>query len=146
MAQKLTCTKEFNPVLFIGESWSAAEEDERANALTEIDVGAIALVSCLKIGDHIPTGEECLGRLKEMPNVRLGGRAFLALWENQRLIPDNWKEPFVFVFFDGLILQHRNGNHYSPYLSWNGGEWQWYSCWLGNTRSSSSQSAVLASS
>jgi hypothetical protein len=143
MAQKLTCTKEFNPVLFIGESWSAAEEDERANALTQIDVGAIALVSCLKIGDHIPTGEECLGRLKEMPNVRLGGRAFLALWENQRLIPDNWKEPFVFVFFDGLILQHHNGNHYSPYLSWDDQEWRWYTGWLGNSRSASSRSAVL---
>ena len=144
MAQNLACPKTFDPALFIGESWSTAEEDERANELTEIDVNSIALVSCLNVVDHIPTGEECLMRLKETPNVRLGGRVFLALWESQDLIPDNWKQPFVFVFFDGLILLHRNGNHYSPYLSWNGGGWQWHACWLGNTRSPGSQSAVLA--
>jgi hypothetical protein len=142
MAQ-LACSRKFDPALFIGESWSAAEEDGRANQLTEIDASAIALVRCFKTADQIPTGEECLRLLKETPNVRLGGRAFLALWENQHVIPENWKEPFLFVFFDGLILLHRNGNRYSLYLSWNGRGWHWYSCWLGNTRSPSTQSAVL---
>jgi hypothetical protein len=144
MAQKLACSTRFDPALFMGESWSAAEEDERANALAEIDVSAIALVTCLKTSDQLATGEECLRRLKETPDVRLGGRAFLALWENQRLIPETWKEQFVFVFFDGLILQHRNGNRYALYLSWNDG-WHWYSGWLGNTRTSRNPSAVLAS-
>jgi hypothetical protein len=143
MTHKLICSRDFDPASFIGASWSVAEEDERANELTEIDVSAIALVSCLKIGDQIPTGEECLRRLKETSNLRLGGRVFLALWENQHLIPDTWKEPFLFVFFDGLILLHRNGNRYSLYLSSTGGAWHWYSCWLGNTRSASNQSAVL---
>src|SRR4051794_40845404 len=125
MALKLMCAKAFDPPLFIGEGWSTAEEDQRANELSEIDVSAISLVTCLKTRDHIPTGEECLGRLKEMPNVCLGGRAFLGLWENQRLIPEDWKEQFVFVFFDGLVLLHRNGNRYSLHLSWDAGRWRW---------------------
>ena len=29
------------------------------------------------------------------------------------------KTPLTFVFFDGLILKHRNGNRYSLYLSWH---------------------------
>ena len=38
MTQNLPCPKKFDPAVFIGESWAAAEEDERANELTEIDV------------------------------------------------------------------------------------------------------------
>jgi hypothetical protein len=144
MAQKLACSKMFDPAVFIGDGWSAAEEDERANQFTEFDVNAITLVSCLDKNEQQPIGEQCLKLLKQTPYVRLGGRAFLALWENQNLIPEDWKEPFLFVFFDGLILRHSNGNRYSLYLSWNAGKWQWYSCWLGNTRSASNRSVVLA--
>ena len=48
MTRKLVCAKHFDPAVFMGENWSAAEEDERAERLPEIDVSAIALVSCLK--------------------------------------------------------------------------------------------------
>jgi hypothetical protein len=144
MAHTLICGKQFDPAVFMGESWSAAEEDERAERLPEIDLTAISLVTCLKKDEELPTGERCVKLLKETPNVRLGGRAFLGLWEDQRSIPENWKEPLTFVFFDGLVLKHRNGNRYSLYLSWHDDEWHWYSGWLGNTRSASSQSAVLA--
>ena len=141
---KLNCAKHFDPALFMGESWSAAEVDERADHFPEIDVNAIALVNCLKKEDELPIGEHCVKLLKEAPYVRLGGRAFLALWENQTAIPENWKKPLTFVFFDGLILRHRNGNRYSLYLSWHDHRWHWYSAWLGNTRSANSASAVLA--
>ena len=122
MTDKLVCTKPFDPAVFMGESWSVAEEDDRAERLPEIDVNAITLVTCLKKDDELPTGEHCLKLLKDMPCVRLGGRAFLGLWEHQSAIPENWKEPFTFVFFDGLILKHRNGNRYALYLSWHGGQ------------------------
>ena len=46
MTHKLVCAKPFDPAVFMGESWSAAEEDERAERLPEIDVTAIALVTC----------------------------------------------------------------------------------------------------
>ena len=52
--------------------------------------------------------------------MRLGGRTFLA-----------------------LILSHRNGNRYSLYLCWEAHKLQWYSCWVGNTRFTTSHSAVL---
>src|SRR5262245_33174240 len=144
MTRMLVCTKPFDPAVFMGESWSAAEEDERAERLTEIDVSAIALVNCLRKDEEMLTGEQCVNLLKQTPYVRLGGRAFLGLWEDQSAIPEKWKEPFSFVFFDGLILRHRNGNSYALYLSWHDGQWHWYSAWLGNTRSASNASAVLA--
>jgi hypothetical protein len=144
MTDKLVCTKPFDPAVFMGESWSVAEEDDRAERLPEIDVNAITLVTCLKKDDELPTGEHCLKLLKDMPCVRLGGRAFLGLWEHQDGIPESWKQPFTFVFFDGLILKHRNGSRYTLYLSWHHDQWHWYSCWLGNTRSTSNPSAVLA--
>ena len=144
MTRKLVCSKQFDPAVFMGESWSAAEEDERAERLPEIEVSKIALVTCPEAGQERPTGEQCVKLLKETPYVRLGGRAFLGLWEDQSAIPENWKEPFTFVFFDGLILSHRNGNRYSLYLSWHNDQWHWYSAWLGNTRSATSPSAVLA--
>jgi hypothetical protein len=144
MTRKLVCARPFDPALFMGESWSAAEEDERAERLPEIDVSAISLINCLKNNELMPTGEQCVNLLKETPYVRLGGRAFLGLWEDQAAIPENWKEPLTFVFFDGLVLRHRNGNHYALYLSWHDDQWHWYSGWLGNTRSASSPSAVLA--
>ena len=43
----------------MGESWSAAEEDDRADRLPEIDVSAIMLVNCLK-EKELPTGEHCV--------------------------------------------------------------------------------------
>jgi hypothetical protein len=132
------------PASFMDQGWSIAEEDERSERLAEIDPSAISLVTCLKTDNDLPNGEHCVKLLKEMPCVRLGGRVFLGLWERQNLIPENWKEPFTFVFFDGLILKHQNGNQYSLYLSWHDNKWHWYSCWLGNTRSATSLSAVLA--
>jgi hypothetical protein len=47
MPHKLICPKPFDPSVFMGEHWSAAEEDERADRLPEIDVSAISLVNCL---------------------------------------------------------------------------------------------------
>jgi hypothetical protein len=144
MTRKLVCPKPFDPAVFMGESWSATEQDERAERLPEIDVSAITLVNCLRKDEELPIGEHCVKLLKETAYLRLGGRAFLALWEDQSAIPEHWKTPLTFVFFDGLILRHRNGNRYSLYLSWHDGAWHWYSAWLGNTRSAISPSAVLA--
>ena len=142
--QKLVCSKKFDPHLFIGEGWSTAEQDERANELSEIDMSTIGLVTCLETDEQSLTGDERVRRLKKTPHIRLGGRAFLALWENQRFIPENWQEPFFFVFFDGLILLHHNGQRYSLYLSRSDNGWGWYTGWLGNTRSARNPSAVLA--
>jgi hypothetical protein len=144
MTRKLLCAKPFDPAVFMGDGWSAAEEDERAERLPEIDVSAITLVTCLERDEAPPTGEHCVKLLKQTPYVRLGGRAFLAFWEDPTAIPEDWKKPLTFVFFDGLILRHRYGNRYSLYLSRHDDRWHWYSAWLGNTRSASSPSAVLA--
>jgi hypothetical protein len=43
MTRKLVCAKQLNPAAFMGESWSAAEEDERAERLPEIDLSTITV-------------------------------------------------------------------------------------------------------
>ena len=63
MTHSLVCTRPFDPAVFMGESWSAAEEDERAERLPEIDVGAIALVTCLEKNEEMPSGEQCVNLL-----------------------------------------------------------------------------------
>jgi hypothetical protein len=94
MTQTLACSKHFDPAVFIGEGWRPAEEDQRANDLYEIEISAIALVTCLKEDEQATTGEERLKRLKASQHIRLGGRAFLSLWENQHLIPRAGKNNF----------------------------------------------------
>src|SRR3954470_9147280 len=49
----------------------------------------------LKTGAHLSTGEECPRRLKEIPNVRLGGSS---RWEKQRLIPKDWKRAICVLY------------------------------------------------
>jgi len=56
MTGKLVCAKHFDPAVFMGESWSAAEEDERAEGIPVIDVSAITLVNCLKKEEELAVG------------------------------------------------------------------------------------------
>jgi hypothetical protein len=101
----LVCSKSFTVVQFMGKDWSAADEDDRANELTSLEIEAINLVNCQPNDLLYPTGEAYLELLQQMPCVRPGGRAFLACWENQSAHPQLWKKPFTFVFFDLLILR-----------------------------------------
>jgi hypothetical protein len=73
VTHKLVCAKQFDPAVFMGESWSAVEEDERAERWHEINLAAISLVTCLKKDEELPTGERCVKLLKETAYVRLGG-------------------------------------------------------------------------
>ena len=57
MTSNLACTKKFDPAAFMGESWFAGEEDERGERVTEIDLSAIALVTCLKKDEALQAGE-----------------------------------------------------------------------------------------
>ena len=57
MTKKLVCAKHFDPAAFMGESWCAADVDERAEQLPEIEVSAIALVTRLKKNEQMPTGD-----------------------------------------------------------------------------------------
>jgi hypothetical protein len=131
MTRKLVCAKPFDPAVFMGESWSAAEEDERADRLPEIDVSAIALVNCLKNQDQLPTGEFCVKLLKDISDCgrtrasfgQLEGAATLC---SSTAYPEPPQRQPLFALSPGTRI---NGI---------------VSAWLGNTRSATSPSAVLA--
>lgn len=141
----------FNPKSFIGEGWSivADETDQRSVALTELDLTKVQHVTMLKDGETYVKGEEKLKRLKKDGRIRLDADVFLTLWENQHLIPESWKEPINgntrFVYFDGTVLRHSDGDRCVLYLYWPDGQWRWLVHWLGDDWGAFNPSAVLAS-
>ena len=141
----------FDPTTFIGNGWSIEEQDERAIALTEIDLTEVMFDSTLEKGEKSIKGEDKLKRLKEKTNrIRLDAGIFKTLWENQILIPLKWKEQTngntTFIFFDGTVLRSSSGHRYVLYLYWDDGEWFWNYDWLEIDWHSNGPSAVLTSS
>ena len=139
----------FDPKTFIGNGWSIEEQDERAIALTEIDLTSVMFDSTLEKGEKSIKGEDKLNRLKEKTNrIRLDAGIFKTLWENQILIPEKWKEKTngntTFIFFDGTVLRHSRGRRCVLYLYWLDGRWRWGYNWLEFDWSASYPSAVLA--
>jgi len=139
----------FDPKTFIGNGWSIEEQDERAIALTEIDLTSVMFDSTLEKGEKSIKGEDKLNRLKEKTNrIRLDAGIFKTLWENQILIPEKWKEKTngntTYIFFDGTVLRHSNGNRCVLCLYWSDGRWDWHYRWLEHDWIANSPSAVLA--
>lgn len=139
----------FDPKTFIGDGWSIEEQDERAIALTKIDLTEVMFDSTLKKGEKSIKGKDKLWRLKEKTNcIRLDAGIFKTLWENQILIPEKWKEKTngntTFIFFDGTVLRNCIGHHFVLFLCWNDGVWLWDCIWIGHGRNANSPSAVLA--
>ncbi|MBK5215255.1 MAG: hypothetical protein JJE53_00380 [Candidatus Pacebacteria bacterium] len=138
----------FDPTTYIGKGWSILEQDERAVALTEIDLNCVMLDSTLEKGEKSIKGEDKLKRLKAKTNrIRLDVGVFKTLWENQTLIPSKWKEQTnrntTYIFFDGTVLRNSSGSRYILCLYWYGGKWRWDHFWLGCDWNANSPSAVL---
>jgi hypothetical protein len=141
----------FDPKTFLGDGWSIEEQDERAIALTEIDLTEVMFDSTLEKGEKSIKGEDKLKRLKEKTNrIRLDAVIFKTLWENQFRIPLRWKERtngnVTFILFDGTILKDPNGNRCVLSLYWFGGEWFWNCYHLELDLSAKYRSAVLPTS
>ena len=139
----------FDPVALLGKGWSIEEQDERSLALNEIDLSKVSFETCLKQGEASITGEKKLKRLKTSGHIRLDARFFLALWKNQKLIPESWKEKTngstTEIFFDGTVLRRPVGYRDVLYLFWRGGQWRWGYYWLDCGRAAYYPSVVLAS-
>ena len=135
--------KPFDPE-FVGKGWKIAEQDERSLALTELDMSKVKLETVLKNGEKCVSGEEKLKRLKAADHVRLDAAIFQALWENQGLIPEEWKKVGA-VYFDGTVLLNPDGDRYVLYLYWHDGRWDWHYRWIVNDFYAYAPSAVLAS-
>lgn len=133
----------FNPVAFIGEGWSIVEEDERSLLLTEIDLTKIVFKTMLKDAESSVIGEEKLKRLIVSGSICLDAKVFQTLWENQYLIPENWKKTNHFIHFEGTVLRGYCGNRCVLYLFWHDGEWHWSFSWLFGKWNSNYLSTVL---
>ena len=155
----------FNPATFIGQGWSVwrgpadgkglggkEDRDVREDVITEVNWHKVLYETMLKDGDTSITGEEKLNRLKEMGNIRLGGRAFLSLWQDYQKNKENSvleklriTRNIRYVDFFGLILRSSDGARYVLALYFLDGEWRWSSYWLGGGWFAGSPSASLAS-
>lgn len=139
----------FDPAFF-GRGWSIDEEDERALALTKIDLNNVSLEAMLKPDEIRISGEEWLKRLKEAGHIRLDAKVFQTLW-SQRLIPEKWKysagdDGVPRIFFEGTVLRNPRGRRCVPFLFWIDGAWGWGDDELGfNWYAGNSSSVVLVS-
>jgi hypothetical protein len=145
---KIERSMPFDPKVLLGKGWRIEEQDERALALTTINLTEVILDSILEKGEKIIKGEDRFRRIKEKTNrIRLDAGIFKTLWENQILIPEKWKEETngesTSIYFEGTIFRNSNGNRCVLNLCGSGGEWRWSYCWNGYILNASDLSAVL---
>lgn len=141
---KIDRTTLFNPVAFIGKDWSIVEEDERALALTEVDLNKVTFETMLRSGEVSVDGEEKIRRLKAAGHIRLDAKVFQTLWENQLLILESWKSKGN-IYFDGTILHNSAVGRCVLCLCWCHGEWDWHYYWLDDDWYAQNLSVCLAS-
>lgn len=134
----LKLVDKFSHTEFLGDDWKIVERDEREDSLTEIDWSKVDFATCLKDDEPRITGEEKLKRLKATDKIRLGGRAFLTLWEDYQEKKEvsvlkqlyNTKG-IAYVDFFGLVLQAPHGSRRVLCLYRVGdGSWHWSYGWL----------------
>lgn len=118
----------FDPVKFLSEGWSIEpDQDEQSLALTEVDLSKVRLETSLKAKETSIIGEEKIKREKKHKFIRLDARFFMALWNDQKKIPEAWKEKTngntTYICFTGTPLRDPYGNRYVLYLCWFGGQW-----------------------
>ena len=142
-------TAPFDPVKLLGQGWTIEEQDERSLALDQVNLAKVRLEHMLKKGEIWIKGEKKLRRLKSANYIRLDAKIFQTLWQNQHLIPEQWKEKTngntTFVYFNGTILRNPYGDRYVLDLYWDDGRWDWDYSWLEFDWYVDSPSAVLAS-
>lgn len=167
---KIALAKAFNPVEFIGKDWSVwkgpadgnglkGEEDRdvREEELNVVDFEQLILETNLQGEETVVNGEEKLRRLKAGKNIRLGGKAFLALWEDYKAREAEGKpeesvleklrksKKVTCIYFFGFVLRGPFGGRGVLYLYFDGREWYWYDRWLGCDWRVDGPSASLAS-
>ena len=157
-------SKPFDPATFIGAGWSIwrgpangnglegeEERDSRSATLTELDLDQVQLVTCLKRGESVTTGEERIKCLRADGRVRLDENAFRAFWEKREQLPARFKKRvngsnIQFIFFDGVVLRSPRGRRCTLCLYFYiGDSWLWGCRWLVSDRFADCPSAVLAS-
>jgi len=152
---KLALDKPFNPTEFIGEEWTIWRGPSDGNGLegkedcvTEpevVDFDEILIETYHLQGDETSVhGEEKMKRARASKNRQLGGRAFLALWNNWKACKAVGKpEDSILeklrrankigniIYFFGFTLRDGIGSRVALYLIFSGKCWGWVYDWLG---------------
>jgi len=167
---KIALTKAFDPSAFINKDWKVwkgpadgnglegdEDRDVREDTLNVVDFEQLILETNLQGEETVVNGEEKLLRLKAGKSIRLGGKAFLALWEDYQARKAEGKpgesvleklrksKKVTCIYFFGLVLRGPVGYRSVLYLSFRGSEWRWDYSWLGSDWGSGHPSASLAS-
>lgn len=166
---KLALDKTFNPSEFIGKDWSVWKgpadgkglegDDDSVVESGTVDFEQVALETHLQGIETSLNGEEKMRRARSDKNkAQLGGKAFLALWNDYQTRKAEGKpEESILeklrksgkignvVYFFGLTLRSPNGYRNVLYLCFDGPEWYWDCYWLVSDWNSGNPSASLAS-
>lgn len=166
---KLALDKDFSPASFINERWSTWKGPVDGNGtdgdedyVPEPDMidfeQIVAEVHLRKEDGGSVIGEEWMRRSRASKNRQLGGKAFLALWNDWQACKAAGKpEDSVLerlrksgkigtiIYFFGQTLRVSGGNRCVLYLCFGGREWDWYYFWLDSHWDAKSPSVALAS-
>jgi hypothetical protein len=165
---RLALDKAFNTAEFIGKDWSVWRGQVDGNGLEGdedsvpepdiVDFQEIVLETHLQEGETKVHGEKKMRRARTGSNQQLGGRAFLALWNDWLACKVAGKpEDSVLeklrmaekignvIYFFGLTLRGPRGDRDVLGLCFSGKVWFWDYRWLGDRWLGGSPSVSLAS-
>ncbi len=118
----------FDAITFLGKGWSIVEQDERALALSKVDLSQVTLMEPEDVFEAQITGEEYLNILKRFGALRLDAKVLQTLWENKHLIPEIWKQTrlnWKAICADGTVLLDPNGRRCVLCMYWHSFESKW---------------------
>jgi hypothetical protein len=134
---------------FIPEGWEVRPADQLPGRVQ-------GQVDATKLGLYLPEEQQSDGLIGHELRKKLEGKPVLPanvldyLYENEHLIPEEWKD--TTVYFWGTVYRDRGGIPWVCYLYWDGGgcrlcrgEWCWNCNCLSGGWLSGDPAAVLAS-
>lgn len=137
----------FDPGCLLRGLWRVVQESERSCVLTDVPVSTLGLEDTLTSGEVWIPGNERMARLQARGHIPADAKIFQALWENQHLIPEDWKTErdgdAIYVYFDGTSLQREGGKPSVLVLCWYADAWHWHHERLDVPRNVNRPSAVI---
>lgn len=106
---------------FIGHGWSIVDQDNKALDISSILISEIILEKIF--GEK---NEDKIKYLNEQNYVELDPKVLEAFWNNQELIPEEWKKE-SYVFFGALVFKncYEGEHHFVLCLYWRFNQWHW---------------------
>lgn len=125
----------FNPEKFIGPGWSISWQSQAILYIPQIDLSEVYLDSFVNPGEVAINLATRKGR-QIIKSIDLDARYFLALWQNKRKIPNEWKKKTrgqtTCIYFTGTELLDPYGRKAVLCLCYRYGVWDYDWDWLNH--------------